>query len=72
MIPTRASGSGTVRGAVGTASGGLDGTNLEALESLLSTQTGFSLRPPSRAGPLTTPQASRHATDRIVAPLTGF
>ena len=27
-----------------------------------------SLRPPSRAGPLTTPQASRHATDRIVAP----
>jgi hypothetical protein len=27
-----------------------------------------SLHPPSRAGPLTTPQASRHATDRIVAP----
>jgi hypothetical protein len=27
-----------------------------------------SLRPPSRTGPLTTPQASRHATDRIVAP----
>jgi hypothetical protein len=27
-----------------------------------------SLSPPLRAGPLTTPQASRHATDRIVAP----
>ena len=27
-----------------------------------------SLLPPSQAGPLTTPQASRHATDRIVAP----
>ena len=26
------------------------------------------LHPPSRTGPLTTPQASRHATDRIVAP----
>ena len=26
---------------------------------------------PSRAGPLTTPQASRHATDRIVAPPKG-
>jgi hypothetical protein len=30
-----------------------------------------SLRPPSRAGPLTTPQASRYATDRIVAPPCG-
>jgi hypothetical protein len=32
----------------------------------------LSLLPPLRAGPLTTPQASRHATDRIVAPPRGL
>ena len=31
-----------------------------------------SLAPPSRAGMVATPQASRHATDRIVAPFTGL
>ena len=30
----------------------------------------YSLHPPSQTGPPTTPQASRHSTDRIVAPLT--
>jgi len=34
----------------------------------LNSGTRHSLLPPLRAGPLTTPQASRHATDRIVAP----
>jgi hypothetical protein len=34
----------------------------------LNSGARHSLHPPSRAGPLTTPQASRHATDRIVAP----
>src|ERR671934_2686470 len=34
----------------------------------LITGARHSLAPPSRAGTVTTPQASRHATDRIVAP----
>ena len=34
----------------------------------LNSGARHSLHPPLRAGPLTTPQASRHATDRIVAP----
>jgi len=34
----------------------------------LITGARHSLAPPSRAGMVTTPQASRHATDRIVAP----
>ena len=34
----------------------------------LITGARHSLAPPSRAGMVTTPQASRHAADRIVAP----
>jgi hypothetical protein len=34
----------------------------------LNSGARHSLLPPLRTGPLTTPQASRHATDRIVAP----
>src|SRR5208282_2548076 len=34
----------------------------------LNSGARHSLHPPSRAGPLTTPQASLHATDRTVAP----
>src|SRR6516165_9873932 len=37
----------------------------------LITGARHSLAPPSRAGMVTTPQASRHATDRIVAPPKG-
>jgi hypothetical protein len=37
----------------------------------LNSRARHSLLPPLQAGPLTTPQASRHATDRIVAPPKG-
>lgn len=38
----------------------------------LYSRARLSLGPPSRAGDVTTPQASLHATDRIVAPPKGL